>query len=54
MNIDEEIRLMREKTERLLALLKDAEPGLATWRTAVGRSLDAIAAHAPSYVEKGR
>lgn len=49
MTLDERIQELKQKACRLNSLLDDPHPGLATWMIAVGRAIDDIAEHAPSY-----
>ena len=46
------IEQLKEKTNRLKALLDDPQPGLATWNKAVGDALTSLAEHAPEPKDK--
>lgn len=48
-SIEEEVREIRIRCERLRDLLAEQQFGLATWHVAIGKALDDIAEHAPSY-----
>lgn len=54
MTVDEKIAALRTLSTRLDGLLRDPQPGLATWSDAVGRLLTEIATFAPEVMEPTR